>query len=398
MILGIADSNALLSKKFGTEKHVHEVIKRLSVHYKIYYFPTTISFTYNEINTEINKYVKIPSSFFSLWDKREKKKFSLTRELFSFSPLAKELLSEYKKEVDSVDFLYIPHNYRLQLMSSILMSELSNGKFGMLLMTDPHNTLLEKESFFKCVSVWEKIWFSKKSAIEFCLAQRLQNYVFLQKTRRLKPSFIGVMNKGVLKYSNLSKYFNVKVISPPHAFNTEALKYRDVGKEDYAVFLGRINNAKGIYEAIEIGKRIKMKIMGYPEDKRAIELARKNGIEVICSPDERTKFETLSRAKVLVSPSHQESFSVTILEALAVRTPVVTYDLPSLASIYEFQAVKFVKEFDVSSLYKKVKEIIEMNNVYNLFDENVEEFVRLHSSWDNVANAIREVIESSNEE
>ncbi len=50
----------------------------------------------------------------------------------------------------------------------------------MLLITDPHNSLLERESFFACVDVWNKIWFSRKAAIEFCSVQRLQNITFIE--------------------------------------------------------------------------------------------------------------------------------------------------------------------------------------------------------------------------
>lgn len=75
------------------------------------------------------------------------------------------------------------------------------------------------------------------------------------------------MNKGVLNYSRLSNYFNLRVISPHYAISQEAFKFRKRGKEDYAVFLSRINSTKGIYEAIEIGKRIKLIVMSYLEDK-----------------------------------------------------------------------------------------------------------------------------------
>jgi glycosyltransferase involved in cell wall biosynthesis len=110
---------------------------------------------------------------------------------------------------------------------------------------------------------------------------------------------------------------------------------------------------------------------------------------------EEEKFEILSKAKALVLPTHQESFSVTILESLAVGTPVITYDLPSLTSIYKFKPIFFVKEFDVVGIIKKAKEIIGMNEkqIEEMFsDEKLNKFLELHSSWDNVANAIDSLI------
>ncbi|XDF44298.1 glycosyltransferase [Saccharolobus solfataricus] len=341
---------------------------------------------------EIKKYAKVPSFFEYLLDKRMGKT-SLLRELFTFSPLAKELVKEYEKEIGALDFVYVPHNYRLQLMSSILFSRLSQGKYGMLLMTDPHNSLLEKESFLKCVDIWSKIWFSRKSAIEFCSFQRLQNLTFLLKALKMKPLFISVMNKGALNYTRLPKYFNTRVLSPPHAFNDLALKYRNFDKEEYIVFLGRINTAKGANEALEVGKRIRMKMIGYPEQEFIVKQARSLGIEVIENVSEEEKFKILSKAKALVLPSHQESFAVTILESLAVGTPVITYDLPSLTSIYNFKPVFFVKEFDVKTLVKKAEEISKMKDIRELFScERLEKFIQLHSSWDNVVNAIDSLI------
>ncbi|BCU68770.1 glycosyltransferase [Stygiolobus caldivivus] len=395
MSLGLVDSRAISNLNGGTERHVREIIKRLSLRYKLYYLPTPHSFLgiSEDQLKEVKKYAKVPAFFESLLDK--KPTFSLVRELLTFSPLAKELLEGYKKEIDELDFAYTSHNYRIQLMSSILISRLGRN-YGMLLMTDPHNSLLEKESFLRCVNVWNKIWFNKKSAIEFCSIQRLQNIVFLTKALRRKPSFIAVMNYGALSYTNLPRYFNTRVLSPPHAFNPLALKYRDFNKEGYVVFLGRINTAKGANEALEVGKYVKLKMIGYPEQEFITKRAKSLGVEVIENVSEEEKFEILSKAKALILPSHQESFSVTGIEALAVGTPVIAYDLPSLTSIYKFKPVFFIREFDVKSLVEKAKDLVKLDNrkIEEMFSPDLDEFIKLHSSWDNVVNAVDSLIKN----
>jgi hypothetical protein len=162
--LGLADSRAISKANSGSERHVREIIKRLSLRYKLYYLPTTHAFldaiSENQLK-EIKKFAKVPSFFEYLLDKKLGKA-SLSRELLTFSRLAKELVREYEREIGILDFIYVPHNYRIQLMPSILFSKLSRGKYGMLLMTDPHNSLLEKESFFKCVNVWSKYCFQER--------------------------------------------------------------------------------------------------------------------------------------------------------------------------------------------------------------------------------------------
>ncbi|WP_236748932.1 hypothetical protein [Acidianus manzaensis] len=87
-----------------------------------------------------------------------------------------------------------------------------------------------------------------------------------------------------------------------------------------------------------------------------------------------------------------------MLEALAVGTPVIAYDLPSLTSVYKFKPTFFVREFDVMSLIEKAKkEVIKLSNKKieeMFFDNELDEFIRLHSSWDNVANAIDSMIKN----
>ncbi|WP_218261519.1 glycosyltransferase [Saccharolobus shibatae] len=131
---------------------------------------------------------------------------------------------------------------------------------------------------------------------------------------RRKPSFIAVMNGGVFDCTNLSRHFNLQILSPPHAFNPLALKYRNFDKEDYVVFLGRINSAKGANEALEVGKYVNLKMIGYSEQEFITRQTKSLGIEVIENISEKEKFEIMSKAKALVLPCHQESFSVSILE------------------------------------------------------------------------------------
>ncbi|WP_218261520.1 hypothetical protein [Saccharolobus shibatae] len=62
-----------------------------------------------------------------------------------------------------------------------------------------------------------------------------------------------------------------------------------------------------------------------------------------------------------------------------------------MTSIYKFKPVFFIREFDITSLVQKTKEIANLNNkkIEDMFsDAKLNEFIKLHSSWDNVANAI----------
>jgi len=147
--LGLADSRAISKTNSGSERHLREVIKRLSLGYKLYYLPTTHTFldAISEDQLKEIKEIRQSSLIFEYLLDKKLGKASLLRELLTFSHLAKELVREYEREIGILDFVYGPPSCRIQLMPAILFSKLSRGKYGMLLMTDPHNSLLEKESF-----------------------------------------------------------------------------------------------------------------------------------------------------------------------------------------------------------------------------------------------------------
>jgi hypothetical protein len=81
--LGLIDSRAISSRNGGSERHVREILKRLSRRYDIYYLPNThIEDVSEDSLKEVKKYAKIPSFFESLLDRGPK--ISLFRELFTF--------------------------------------------------------------------------------------------------------------------------------------------------------------------------------------------------------------------------------------------------------------------------------------------------------------------------
>jgi glycosyltransferase involved in cell wall biosynthesis len=107
-------------------------------------------------------------------------------------------------------------------------------------------------------------------------------------------------------------------------------------------FMGRFHAQKGIFELVDIVKRLKsdfpnIKIAvvgggsnGFEEKLRS--LIRANNLEDnfilkgYISGNE--KFDILARSKIFVMPSYYESFGQVILEAMKLGLPVVAYDLP----------------------------------------------------------------------
>ena len=209
------------------------------------------------------------------------------------------------------------------------------------------------------------------------------------------PKLVGAVSRGVLEWSGLTG----EVLFPGNAFEKELLSFRCKGKEDYVMFWARLNQDKGILELLDVIARLKKKsklvVTGKFFDtyyeKKFWTKAKKLGVDVeyLGFVDRKTLLEKASRARLLVYPSHVDGFSLTILESLALGTPVVAYSIPTIRSVYDgLPGVKLVKEFDVKSMAKASDEFLEMGEkdlCDVMSDEKLLKFLELHSSWENVA-------------
>ena len=209
------------------------------------------------------------------------------------------------------------------------------------------------------------------------------------------PKLISAVSRGVLEWAGL----NGDVLFPGNAFEKELLSYRCKGKENYVMFWARLNQDKGVLELLDVMARLqnrtRLVVTGRFFDtyyeKKFWAKAKKLGVDVeyLGFVDRNTLLEKASRAKLLVYPSHVDGFSLTVLESLALGTPVVAYSIPTIRSVYGgLPGVKLVGEFDVEGMAKASDGFLQMGekelcDVMN--DEKLMKFLELHSSWENVA-------------
>jgi Glycosyltransferase len=103
-------------------------------------------------------------------------------------------------------------------------------------------------------------------------------------------------------------------------------------------------------------------------------------------------YKIIAQAKCTLYPSHEDSFSLAILESVALRTPVVAYDLLPLKSVYgNLPSVVLVKEFDINEMALQVSRILRLNeDKYNeiVYSKSVDNFIEKHSNWDDVVNKL----------
>lgn len=396
-------TSGLRSNYSGGSVHVNNVVKRLTKYFEVEFIPSISFFINNDrINEEIENIkklgIKIPDfiSFLS--------KFSNLKP--SFLPYSLSVYNEYAERVKKVDsdFIYDP-DYTTP--ESIFIS----NKVGIPLGLTLHEPLysFSQSIFYTCYTLRPFFlqsldYFLKRSIGLYLLTRSKANYI--SKSRYL--SFIAAVSKGTLdsvKIKNSEKY----ILYPGNGVDKELLQYRTTKKEDYVVFWTTLIPPKGILNFLYIinllkkrGISVRAKVSGkfiYDKFKRLFfNYIRDNGLDVeyLGFLDRKELYVTVSKAKLLIYPSLADGFSITILESLALGTPVIAYSIPTVHSVFkDIPAVKFVKEGDIRKFVDEVENELKTGNLQEaIYDKRVNSFIEFHN-WDNVAENVAKIIKCS---
>lgn len=157
--------------------------------------------------------------------------------------------------------------------------------------------------------------------------------------------------------------------------------FRDVRKENFAVFVGRLSEEKGIkilLAAWDILRkeniRLKLKIAGDgPLMPYVVSRARQNDLVEVLGFVSPTKVaELLAKAKFTVVPSIcYEVFGRTVIESYAAGTPVIASKIGALKEIVIDEETGTLFDPDAESLAKKIKELCSLSdNRFTAWGEN----------------------------
>ena len=322
--------------------------------------------------------------------------------------LSKKLSNEYSRINKKLDILFDPIFNDLDII--MLSKKLSNGKYGFTYQGNLTSRYLVGR-------LWKYLRYSWPAISLYGLIIQVPPSIMNMHMKRLmgiygKPRFAALLSKGQAEALGIDDwgipYF---ILNPANAVDPELLNHRGVGKDDYLVFYARMHPEKGIFELPKIIKvlrdeydgDVRLKVMGaFPNDgvrRVFFSLVRRygveNNIEYLGFVSEEEKHEIVAKAKVLIYPSHSDWFSLVILESLALGTPVVAYDIPGPKSVFsDSPGVLFVKEFDVRGFALMVAHVLENHDYYLrlMHDEELLDFIRLHTSWDLVAKQVIDLI------
>jgi glycosyltransferase involved in cell wall biosynthesis len=223
-------------------------------------------------------------------------------------------------------------------------------------LTDPGNKLVR---FLAWLFFQISLLLLRKADCIFVISEELKNYL-------IKKGFDK--NKIVLT-GNAVEVDLIKKAKPSSRYKIDAL------------FVGRINETKGIYDILDVLEIVKEKypnfqlaIMGrgdinterkYKEEikKRRLEknvkfLGFKTGLE---------KFNIIKSSKVFLflSKSKSESFGIALLEAVCCGLKAFAYDLPAYRNIYKNNEVLIFKKNDFRSAAKAILETFDKQDFGN---------------------------------
>ncbi len=403
MRIAIFANGILFNRVGGAQKHMREVIERLATHYEIYYFPEPQAYLdRSKCNSEYIVHLaklKVVISEYFIQYKGDKININGIIEKYSKDISTCELIYD-------LDFQYYFENIKYGGELSLLMSNNTGKKLGVCLqdLGDVNMHFVpEIYSGYKFARIAPKLSGLVAGIALYDYTNRKLTMLKLTGARNL--GFITMVNRSYTTNMKIN-FKNIYMLEPSNALDTGIKNFRGKEKENKIIFFARLVYRKGIFDFILIVKeivkslRVEVVVAGQfqhsYEERYFFELLSKYHLEKFVkykgklTDDEL--YSELSTAKAMVYPSHSDSFSISILQAIYLNTPVVAYDIAGISVYKKFNCVKLVKEFDTTAIANKTIDIMNGEKV-DFIDPALDSFIEQHISWDRVANAHMEIID-----
>jgi glycosyltransferase involved in cell wall biosynthesis len=177
-------------------------------------------------------------------------------------------------------------------------------------------------------------------------------------------------------------------------------------KEDrpIVVYAGRLKRAKRPDHAIKAFKLVKEQVsdaelwvIGDGYFRKSLEKTAGEGVKFWGSLPDKNRRELLERAWVLVNPSVREGFGLNVIEANALGTPCLVYNVPGLRdAVINGETGFIVNSGDIRGLAKKIIEIITDDRLRLGLSEKALAYSS-RFSWDRVADEFMNIIKNVGE-
>jgi glycosyltransferase involved in cell wall biosynthesis len=286
------------------------------------------------------------------------------------------------------DAVIVLHENWDAVYAGAVLAELLGAKNAVLLQLPPfYGSRKRFSNIVKALRLWrglmsntpiEKALFEYEALVRCSVAEHLRRLRYGDALR--KYTLVLGVSRAVAVEMGPNWLGRVFCLDPGVSLEEEDLRIvssvREGIKEkgNYVVFGGRFVAEKGNAEALLVFKAIskrfpglKLVVTGRVNPRlysRALRICKKLGIEgkVVFTgyvPREE-RFEIIARAKLMLYPSHVDSFPYAILESLHLGTPVVAYRIPAIEIYYGgLPGVELVQEWDLEALTVKAIDILE---------------------------------------
>lgn len=241
---------------------------------------------------------------------------------------------------------------------------------------------------------------------------KLEQWLFLKLTKRNVDKVITV-NSCYLDFLNriYSDAYSLKIFGGESVYAIKNYSGVEITgdiepKNNFDLcFMARFHEQKGVFELIDILKRLKkhkpsisLALIGggvKRVESKFFKLVKENKLEKNIKyfgyVTGNEKFDILRSSKIFLFPSYYESFGQVILEAMKCSLPVVAYDLPP------FQVFKNgIIKVPVLDNQKMVKEILKLldNSLY--YDKIKNEAIEFSSnfSWEKTGEEVKQLLDT----
>ena len=169
------------------------------------------------------------------------------------------------------------------------------------------------------------------------------------------------------------------------------------GLEQYLLYVGRIDTAKGCEWLFRFFKRykqrrpgsLKLVLMGKP----VIPIPDDENIISLGFVDEKDKFDGMAGAEALVLPSEFESLSIVVLESMAVKRPVIVNGKCEVLAGHCIRSNGGLYYESYSEFEGAVDFILEHPETADIMGENGKRYVEKNYRWEQIVERLCQLIE-----
>jgi glycosyltransferase involved in cell wall biosynthesis len=175
------------------------------------------------------------------------------------------------------------------------------------------------------------------------------------------------------------------------------LKVKEDTKKYDATFLARLNPSKGIFDLIDIWKKVveknpsaQLAIMGGGSKEVNEKMRQKinkaelgKNIDLLGFLENDESFSIIKNSRVFLFPSHEEGFGIAVAEAMACGVPVISWNLPVYQEIFENFSVQLA-ENNLELFSQEVVDMLRDNDRRKKIADEAGGFIKKYD-WNSIA-------------